>query len=81
MGNNPVYADVYVDGNYVGTGPHVSTTVDAGYHSITVQDPAWDPTRGSYATFSYVEDQNYNWYGNPGYVQSMTTQRFMHSTG
>ncbi|MCW4047938.1 MAG: PEGA domain-containing protein [Candidatus Bathyarchaeota archaeon] len=48
-GFTPVYPNVYVDGNYVGTAP-LTIQVSAGYHTVAVDEWTWDEAFGGFWT-------------------------------
>lgn len=50
-----LYPDIYVDGNYAGTG-YVYMEIDLGWHTIYVDDPTWSQYRYCYASLSYFSD-------------------------
>jgi len=57
----PLNPNVYVDGTLVGTAP-LSIQVSAGYHTVAVDDPTWDPYWSYYMPLLYMYDQNGNLY-------------------
>lgn len=59
----PVYPRVWVDGNLVGNAP-VGVCVSSGYHTVTVDNTAYDPWWGFTAHFVMMGDNHGNYYGN-----------------
>ena len=66
----PITADIYVDGNYIGTGSG-STQVLQGEHQIYCTTPGWSDYWGCYINF----DEFYGGWGNGDYqnIQTDTT--------
>ena len=59
----PLSPNVYIDGVNYGPAP-VTAQLSNGYHTITLDDPTWDPYWNDYASFYIMVDQNFNYYGN-----------------
>ena len=75
-GWNPMYPNVYVDGN-LQEWDFFSGTITLGYlsagsHTVTVDDPAWDTAWNIYTNFQCMVDGDSNYYGNGDYVPVST---------
>jgi hypothetical protein len=62
----PLDANIYIDGNYAGTGyAHVQVT--EGWHTIWVDDPVWNPYWSTYTYLWYFTDSYGNGASRPVY--------------
>ena len=65
----PLYPNIYIDGNYVGTAP-CSVEVTPGWHGIAADDQVWNEQIQAYDTISYIGHGDYYNNGDPVLITS-----------
>ncbi len=68
----PLYPDIYIDGNYAGTG-YVSVPVSEGWHSVWMTDPTWNGYWMCWSYLSYYTDYYANGDYRPVYSDTLIT--------